>query len=192
LPKKTFQAAADANAQLIVQLKDNQPTLREKVEEAAASKPIDEAVTRDYGHNRDETRTVSVFDAKDVVKETEWKGLISSIVVVTRDVYKKNSKTGLFSRTHNVAYYLAAKSETATVFSEAIRKHWGIENRSHYPRDVTFNEDASRIRVKPGVMARLRSFAFNLLSLNKISSYAQDRFRAALGGLDRLLSLVAS
>lgn len=177
---------------MIVQLKDNQPTLREKVEEAAASKPTDETVTRDQGHNRDEMRTVSVFDAKDIVKETEWEGLVSSIVVVTRDVYKKNSKTGLFNRTHAVAYYLAAKPETAIVFSEAIRKHWGIENRSHYPRDVTFNEDASRIRVKPGVMARLRSFAFNFLSLNKIGSYAQDRFRAALGGLDRLLSLVAS
>jgi predicted transposase YbfD/YdcC len=192
LPKKTFQAAIRVGAQLIVQLKDNQPTLREKAEEAAASKPIDEIVTRDQGHNRDETRAVAVFDARDAVKETEWEGLVSSIVVVTRDAYKKNSKTGLFKRAHSIAYYLAVKHEDAVIFSEAIRKHWDIENRSHYPRDVTFNEDASRIRVKPGIMARLRSFAFNILSFNKIGSYAQDRFRAALGGLNRMLSLAVS
>jgi predicted transposase YbfD/YdcC len=192
LPKKTFQAAVDAKAQLIVQLKDNQPTLREKAEETAASKPIDEIVTRDQGHNRDETRAVAVFDAKDAVKETEWEGLVSSIVVVTRDTYKKNSKTGLFKRAHSSAYYLAVKHEDTVIFAEAIRKHWDIENRSHYPRDVTFNEDASRIRVKPGIMARLRSFAFNILSFNKIGSYAQDRFRTALGGINGMLSLAVS
>src|SRR4051794_12302261 len=34
-------------------------------------------------------------------------------------------------------------------FGEAVRSHWGIENRSHYVRDVTFGEDASRTRIKP-------------------------------------------
>ena len=47
-------------------------------------------------------------------------------------------------------------------------------------------EDRSRIRINPGVFARLRSFAFNILKSNRRSSLAQDRFRAAIGGLDRL------
>src|SRR5690348_1838409 len=38
---------------------------------------------------------------------------------------------------------------------------WGIENRDHYVRDVTLGEDASRIRHKPGGMARIRSAALN-------------------------------
>ena len=41
------------------------------------------------------------------------------------------------------------------------RGPWGIENRSHYVRDVSFDEDRSRIRVgtKPAMMAGLRNFA---------------------------------
>lgn len=51
-------------------------------------------------------------------------------------------------------------------------------------------EDRSRIRINPGVFARLRSFAFNILKANRRSSLSQDRFRAAIAGLDRLLNLL--
>ena len=51
-------------------------------------------------------------------------------------------------------------------------------------------EDRSRIRINPGVFARLRSFAFNILKSTRRSSLAQDRIRAAIGGLDRLLNLL--
>ena len=44
-------------------------------------------------------------------------------------------------------------------------------------------EDRSRIRINPGIFARLRSFAFNILKSNRRSSLSQDRFRAAIGGL---------
>lgn len=39
------------------------------------------------------------------------------------------------------------------------RGHWGIENRSHYVRDVTFGEDASQISKghAPQVLASLRN-----------------------------------
>ena len=66
----------------------------------------------------------------------------------------------------------------------AIRKHWGIENKLHYTRDVTLREDASRIRRNPGIFARLRSFAYNILRFNQSDTIAQDRYAAALGGLE--------
>jgi hypothetical protein len=53
-------------------------------------------------------------------------------------------------------------------------------------RDVTFQEDQSRIRHNPGVFARLRSFAYNVLRRNKISTFSQDRYAAALSGFDAL------
>src|SRR3954469_23442450 len=48
----------------------------------------------------------------------------------------------------------------------AVRSHCGIENRDHYVRDV--GEDDSRIRQKPGAMARIRSAALNILRANGI------------------------
>jgi predicted transposase YbfD/YdcC len=45
------------------------------------------------------------------------------------------------------------------------RGHWSIENRSHYVRDVTFGEDASRIRKGSGpeVMAAIRNATIGFL-----------------------------
>jgi hypothetical protein len=44
------------------------------------------------------------------------------------------------------------------------RGHWGIENGSHYRRDVTLGEDASRIRKgsAPQAMAALRNTVIHL------------------------------
>jgi len=44
------------------------------------------------------------------------------------------------------------------------RGHWGIENKLHYVRDVTFHEDGSQIRTKnaPRVMSAIRNFAISL------------------------------
>jgi hypothetical protein len=45
------------------------------------------------------------------------------------------------------------------------RGHWGIENRLHYVRDVTFGEDASTVRTAaaPEVLAALRNALLTLL-----------------------------
>jgi hypothetical protein len=81
---------------------------------------------------------------------------------------------------------------TAKIAADAIREHWGIENKSHYTRDVTFREDASRIRKNPGIFARLRSIAYNVLRCSQSETMPQDRFAAALGGLDAVLAMVFS
>lgn len=52
-------------------------------------------------------------------------------------------------------------------------------------------EDRSRIRTNPGVFARLRSFGFNILKANRTNTLNQDRYRAALAGIDNLLNLLA-
>jgi predicted transposase YbfD/YdcC len=68
----------------------------------------------------------------------------------------------------------------------AIRGHWHIENKLHYTRDVTFQQDQSRIRHNPGIFARLRSFAYNILRRNQTGTFSQDRYAAALAGCDTL------
>src|SRR5207237_3863839 len=48
-----------------------------------------------------------------------------------------------------------------------VRSHWQIENKSHWVRDVTFEEDRSQVRCGniPQVMAALRNTTIGLLRL---------------------------
>src|SRR5207248_1892472 len=110
---------------------------------------------------------------------------------VERDVYTRNTRTGLLRHSAETAFYVANTPVIATRAAEAIRAHWRIENTSHYSRDVTLGEDRSRIRTNPGVFARLRSFAFNILKANRTDTLSQDRYRAALAGIEKLADLVA-
>ncbi len=52
----------------------------------------------------------------------------------------------------------------ADQLAEAIRRHWSIENRLHWIRDVIFDEDHSQIRTGtgPAVMATLRNLAISV------------------------------
>ena len=69
--------------------------------------------------------------------------------------------------------------------------HWGLENRDHYVRHVTPGEDDSRIRHRPGAMARIRSAALNILRANGVQNVSQALYINALN-LDRLLALGSS
>ena len=191
MPKKTFEAAAAANAHLIVQLKDNQPTLCEKVEAACnTAKPLSGVQTIDAKkRNRHETRTIAVFDATPVVAGTEWQSHVAAIVQVERTVHTFLPATGLWKTSNETSFYLSSCAIDANHAAGAIRSHWAIENKSHYTRDVTLREDASRIRKNPGIFARMRSFAYNILRFNQSGTIAQDRYAAALGGLNALFSM---
>ena len=55
------------------------------------------------------------------------------------------------------------------------RGHWCIENRLHWVRDVTFDEDRSKVRTGEGprTMATLRNLAISLLRLQGVKNIAQ-------------------
>jgi hypothetical protein len=55
------------------------------------------------------------------------------------------------------------------------RNHWSIENRFHWIRDVTFDEDRCRIRKGAGsqVMAGLRNLVISLLRMAGATNIAQ-------------------
>ena len=140
----------------------------------------------DKARSRHETRRTEVFWVGQALKGSDWHGLIASVIRVQRDRLERSAKTGLWKASSEVAYYVADFKPTAQCAAAAVRGHWGIENRNHYVRDGTMAEDASRVRVNPGILARIRSFAANILRANKVTNMTDARYRNALGGLDHL------
>jgi predicted transposase YbfD/YdcC len=74
---------------------------------------------------------------------------------------------------------LSAERATAADLLALNRGHWGIENRLHWVRDVTFGEDACRAKTRhcPQNLAALRNVGLNLLrksGVNEILSTLRD------------------
>jgi hypothetical protein len=74
-----------------------------------------------------------------------------------------------------------------------IRGHWGIENRLHYVRDVTFDEDRSSVRsgAAPQVMAASRNLVLALLRRQRHTNIAAA-LRTYAGRPDAAIQLVAN
>jgi hypothetical protein len=115
LPKKTFETAAEAQAHLIVQLKDNQPTLCRKVEAVCNdTKPLSRVQTVDSKkRNRHETRTVAVFNARPAVAGTEWQPNVAAIIAIERNVLTFRPATGLWDASRETALYLSNRPRIA-------------------------------------------------------------------------------
>ncbi len=180
--KKTFEAAREANSHLLVQVKENQPGLLRAIEDVVdrdAPLARHEATDRPC-RMRVETRIVEVFEAGPALEETTWNGLITRIIRVQRMTLQRCAKDGLWDRSEETCLYVCSAAVSARKASDAIRSHWGIENRNHYVRDVSMFEDASRIRVNPGIFARARSFALNILRANGEKNIADALWRNAL------------
>ena len=64
---------------------------------------------------------------------------------------------------------------------ELSRTHWAIENRLHYVRDVTFNEDRCRVRSGARALAAIRNLVLYLIRSAGMSvpeareNYREDR-----------------
>jgi hypothetical protein len=179
--KKTFEVARETGNELIVQVKNNQPGLLRRLEHiAATTAPIAVHDSRDLGRNRQEDRRVEVYAPGSSLDGGDWQATIAAVVRVTRQTLIRSAATGLWTSREDTAFYASSIMLPAQTFASAIRNHWAIENKNHWVRDVTLAEDASRIRVNPGVMARMRSQALNIARANGATNIAHALWIAAL------------
>lgn len=169
-------------------LKANHPTLYGQVEQwFEQAQALDfEGIEHDYeqtveaGHHRQENRqvwVVPVSEMGDLHQIDQWAG-IQTIVMVKR-VRQLWNKT-----TVETMFYLSSLPCDASRNAHAIRAHWGIENQMHWVLDVTFGEDACRIRTghAPDNFALLRRLAISVLNResSKRRSLRQKTKRAAM------------
>ena len=136
-------------ANYLLALKKNQPSLYESVEEYfkwTRTEPIEKRQLKEYSyeeheHGRHVHRKVEVCnDVSWIETVREWKQL-SSIVCVTR----KGEREG--RQTEETAYYISSREWEAEEVSKYIQGHWTIENNLHWSLDVVFNEDSSKIHL---------------------------------------------
>jgi hypothetical protein len=117
------------------------------------------ATTIDKGHGRVERRTLRTTTI--LTKGQEWAGLRQGFELVRERTEK--GKT-----TVEVVYGMTSLSPErgdASRLLELVRSHWGVENGSHYRRDVTLGEDQSRVRkgCAPEILAGLRNSILHLV-----------------------------
>jgi predicted transposase YbfD/YdcC len=191
LSKNAFGQATAGGVHLIAQVKANQPALHHAVAALCdTAAPLDSARTADKKcRSRDEVRLVEVFASGDSLADTEWAGHVGAVIRVKRDVLTRSAATGLWRATSETALFVSDIVLPAASCGKAIRDHWSIENRSHYVRDGSFAEDASRIRCNPGIFARLRSFAANILRFNGVRNVSDGRHRIGFGGIAAILAM---
>jgi predicted transposase YbfD/YdcC len=130
----TVQAIVAAGHDYLITVKQNQPTLDRTIESTAQTQTaISHASVLDTSHGRTVERSVSVFDAPAHLL-VKWIGL-KSVIMVGRTGTRAQQP---FTET---VYYLSCQSLSAPTYLNLIRGHWGIENRLHWVKDVTFSED---------------------------------------------------
>jgi predicted transposase YbfD/YdcC len=168
--KDVAQDVLDACGHYVLQVKENQPSLHQKMQGLFKELRLEQfgGVKHgsfseiDGGHGRIETRRVWVCWEVSLLGDLagQWPGLRSLIHVErTREV---NGKTSV-----ELHYYISSLDgrHTARQLAGYIRGHWSVENNLHWQLDVSFNEDQRRIRKNHGAenFSRMCRIALNLL-----------------------------
>lgn len=160
------QFILDGKSDYVFIVKKNQPTLYEDIADLFhgplhAGFVTDVSDTTNEGHGRVERRRLTTSTAlNDYV---DWPGVQQVFCLERVFISKKTGEVSL-----QVVYgitSLTPDEATATQLLAFTRQHWHIENKSHWVRDVTFDEDRSQVRTGnlPHVMATLRNTVISLL-----------------------------
>jgi predicted transposase YbfD/YdcC len=169
-------------AHYLFTVKRNQPTLHTALAGLPWSQ-VGRQIIRRRGHGRVETRSIAVLAADG---HPGIDGLFPHAAQVMRVIRTRTDKaTG--KRSREVVYAVTSldhRQADPALLAGWLQDHWGIENRVHHVRDVTYGEDGSRIRTGTGpqLMAALRNTDLNLARLRGETNIAASQRRNAWAG----------
>jgi predicted transposase YbfD/YdcC len=162
------QSILDAEADYLLAVKDNQPTLHADIEsyfETAPPGEVEKVETIGKDHGRFEVRNHTVSHVVDwYAAERSYPGAPRFPKLTTIAMVESRIERGDKIETERRSY-ISSRALSAAAFAEAARGHWAIENKLHWVLDITFGEDLSRLRAGHGAknMAVVRHFALNLV-----------------------------
>lgn len=183
--KQIVDGIQSADADYLLAVKDNQPTLNAEVStilEHCRRTPtafsVDYHETRETGHGRTEVRRCWTTDMVESLSQLEeWHGLRSLVMIESERTVAGQTST---ERRHFIS---SCKGLSAKAALAAARRHWGIENGLHWVLDVVFREDDCRVRAGYAAenFAVLRHLSLNLLKSLKDTNLSVKlrRMRAA-------------
>jgi predicted transposase YbfD/YdcC len=153
----TAQVILARHAHCVMTVKGNMPALFRHLRKLPwAQVPAVPAVST--GHGRRGRRTVKAVPAP---ARTGFEGA-AQVAQLRRTVTRKGRKTV------EVVYLITGSDAGPAALAARVRGHWHIENKLHWVRDVTCQEDKSQVRTgnAPRVMATPRNLAISLLRLD--------------------------
>jgi len=161
---------AERGAHWILTVKENQPSLHAQLA-ALPWRAVPQA-TRDAGrgHGRREIRTLKILSVSTGIG---FPNAAQALQIQRRrhglDQPKRFTTETVYAIT-DLHVHQARPAQLAIW----IRGHWNIENKVHWVRDVTYDEDRSQIRTGTGphVMAALRDAAIGALRLTGATNIA--------------------
>jgi predicted transposase YbfD/YdcC len=170
-------------ADYLLALKGNQPTLQADVEDYFRTAPAAELATKttvEKGHGRIETRVYTASDEVDwIASDRSYPGQPRFATI--RAIVKVHSRTEYADRcSFDTRYYISSAPLDIERISRAARGHWGVESM-HWLLDVEFKDDLSRYRAGHGAknMAVVRRFALNLVRADKTKRSIKTRRKRA-------------
>jgi len=197
LAQKTLsRQIVEAGGDYLWTIKDNHPTLRAEIEmhftaerlPAFASREDFRAHTMfDKGHGRIEERTLTASTGLN--NYLDWPYLGQVFEIKRETIICKTGQTRS-ETVYGITSHTVEKAGAKTLL-EINRAHWGIENGSHYRRDVTFGEDRCRVKSKTAAeaLAVFNNLAIRLICHAGWANTAQARrhYDANIGKALRLI-----
>ncbi len=166
------QAICDAGGDYLMEVKGNQPSLHDDLTFLFADPDAAcvRAQERRMHGGRIEQRILRA--SSELTGYIAWPGMAQAVCMERRVTEKATGETH-----SEVAYAitsLAPHHATPAQLLVLWREHWQIENKLHWIRDVTFDEDRSTVRAGdiPQVMATLRSTAISVARLHGATNIA--------------------
>ena len=170
----------------VIQVKGNQSGLKKAIKHYVSQNDCDSQYTKkEKNKGREEKRQTYVYWNIEGEEFKKWKGL-TTIIVVRRSGKRKNEPYD------TVNYFISSRKQTsAKVYAKGIRRHWWIENKLHWVKDVILHEDKSLVKDKDVAenLSLLRIIIMNLYRIKNCKSikYAIERFTNRLDECNYLI-----